>query len=212
MKGCLKAIGCLTVLIFATLALTWFSRDWWLPKTGLTVPPQVAAATWRAPGNALRADSALRRMTRKGGPAFANIEPNDLLAYIVRESRGMIPRTADSLQAAVVGDRFYLRFRVRTADLGSDILGMMKYVVNERELVMFGGPLRVIRPGLSELQVKDVSLRTMRLPQMTIPTVLRQIGIEHQSGLSDDGVPLATPPYIGDVRVANGRITVYRKP
>jgi len=33
---------------------------------------------------------------------------------------------------------------------------------------------------------------------------------ERPAGLAPDGLPLVTPTYIGDVRVANGRITLYK--
>jgi hypothetical protein len=33
---------------------------------------------------------------------------------------------------------------------------------------------------------------------------------ERPAGVAPDGIPLKTPPYIGDVRVTDGRITLYK--
>ena len=73
-----------------------------------------------------------------------------------------------------------------------------------------GGALHVLRPGLSEFQVQDLSVEGMRLPHLLVRTVLDQFGSGRPEGVASDAIAVATPKYIGDVRIANGRITVYR--
>jgi hypothetical protein len=213
MKGCLKGLGCMVLLVLVTCGAAWYSRDWWLPKVGLKQSQQVARAPWEGAtdAGAKRADVALRQLQTPRGPAFANLSAGDLLSYLVKEIGRQMPKSADSLSASVVGDRLYVRFSLKTSDLSKDMLGPLGSFVRERERVVMGGTLNVIKPGLTELQVKDVAIGSLRLPQATIPTLLNQLGTDRPAGIAKDGVAFATPPYIGDVRVANGKITVYKK-
>jgi hypothetical protein len=212
MIGCLRRLGCLVVALAVLAASAWFSRGYWLPKLGWGSSRQVQAATWEGPtdAGARRADAALKQLQSRSGPAFANFSAGDLLSLIVNEVGKAMPRSADSLRATVIGDRVYVRGTIRTADLGREVLGPLAALLRERERVVLGGTLRVIRPGLSELQVKEVNVGSLRLPQAAIPALLKQLGGERPPELAADGVALATPDYIGDVRVANGRITVYK--
>lgn len=220
MTGCLKRVGCLVVLVMmlAFVAVAWFVRDTWLPM--LPFGPraqQSAGAHWEAPTpqGALRADSVLKRMQRPNGPAFANVAPGDMIAYVLKEFARSMPSSTDSIQAAVIGDRLHVRARVKTADLGGQaVLGPLAWLVDsERERVEFGGTLRVMRPGFAEYQVKTFKVREFALPQSLIPTLIKQISRDPRPpDLAPDGLPLTTPPYIGDVRVANGRITIYKRP
>jgi len=218
MMGCLRRIGCLVfLLMILILAIAaWFSRDWWLQMAPFG--PQHAAqqaATWQSPSadGARRAENALAGLRRKGGPVFANVAPGDLVAYVLKEFSRWLPRSADSIQAAVVGDRLHIRARVRSEDLGREFLGPIGYLLAEHERIEFGGALRVIRPGFSEYRVKTFKVHDIAVPQSVLPAFIRQLSRDARpSGLSEDGLPLATPEYIGDVRLAAGRITVYKRP
>jgi len=218
MMGCLRRIGCLVFLsmMFILAIAAWFSRDWWLQMAPFG-PQHVAqqAATWQSPSpdGARRAEIALAGLQRRNGPVFANVAPGDLVAYVLKEFSRLLPSSADSIQAAVVGDRLHIRARVRAADLGRDVIGPIAYLLSEHERIEFGGALRVIRPGFSEYRVKTFKVHDIALPQSVLPALVRQLsGDARPAGLSDDGLPLATPEYIGDVRVSAGRITVYKRP
>jgi hypothetical protein len=77
--------------------------------------------------------------------------------------------------------------------------------------MQFGGTFHVIRPQLAEYQVKDIKIRDLSLPQAMIPRVLSQSERgSRPEGLSADGLPLVVPKYLGDVRIANGRVTLYK--
>jgi hypothetical protein len=217
MMGCLGRVGCLVILVMILVlsVAAWFARDWVMDNVpfGQRHATQ-QAAVWQSatPDGAKRATASLAALQRRGGPVFANVTPGDMLAYILKEFAAVLPKSADSIQASVVGERLHIRARVRTADLGSDVLGPMAYVLKERERIEFGGTLRVIRPGLSEYQVKTFRVRDVALPQSVLPLLIRRLsGVARPKELSEDGLPLLTPEYIGDVRVANGRITVYKK-
>lgn len=214
--GCLRRLGCLVV--FVILAIVAFvTRDrWfhWLPGARRDASGVAAAPTWQAltPAGAKRAKDALQRLSATNGPVYANVAPGDLAAYIFQELSSTLPGSADSIQAAAIGDRLYVRAVLRTSDIGGKGgLGPIGALLGERERVQLGGTLRIIRPGSAELQVKEFKIREFALPQAIIPRLIRQMSrADRPAGLSPDGLPLKTPPYIGDVRVSNGNITLYK--
>lgn len=170
--------------------------------------------TWQplTDGGASRARTALQRLQERNGPLFANVAPGDLAAYIMQELSNTLPSSADSIQAAAIGDRIYLRAVLKTSDLGDrKSLGALSSFLGDRERVQLGGILRIIRPGLGEFQVKEFKIRDFGLPQALIPRLIRQISrAERPAELSPDGLALRTPDYIGDVRISNGTITIYK--
>lgn len=214
MIGCLRRLGCLALGLVLLCAAAWFTRDWWLEKLGLRTSRPVAVATWEAPGNASarRAEAALNGLQSPTGPAFANLSAGELLSYLVKDFGKAMPKSVDSLQAAVIDDRVYVRASVTTADIPRDLLGPLASMLRVRERMTIGGTLRVVEPGVSELQVKDVVVGGLRVPAVAIPGLLQQVAGDRPAGIAKDGVAFATPKYIGDVRVANGKITVYKKP
>jgi hypothetical protein len=202
------------MILVLTMA-AWISRDWWLQMAPFgPVHAAQQAATWQTPtpDGARRAEAALDGLRRKSGPVFVNVAPGDMVAYVLQEFSKSLPKSTDSIQAAVVGDRLHIRASVRTADLGRDVLGPIAYLLSERERIEFGGVLRVIRPGFAEYQVKTFKVHDIAVPQTILSALVRQLSHDARTPeLSEDGLPLVTPEYIGDVRVMNGRITVYKK-
>jgi hypothetical protein len=214
--GCLRRLGCLAV--FAVLVVVGFlTRDMWLSELRRTPAPGSAEAnlrTWQAltPAGASRAKKELERLQTSRGPVFVNIAAGDLAAYILQELSRTLPSSADSIEAAAIGDRLCVRAVVRISDLGDrKAMGPVAMLLGDRERLHLCGELRIIQPGFAELRVKELKIRELSLPQGLIPRLIRQISRgERPSGLSEDGLPLRTPDYIGDVRVQNGQITLYK--
>jgi hypothetical protein len=212
MRGCLRALGCMTLLVVVTCGAAWASRDWWLPKVGLRPPRQVASAAWEGSteAGARRAETAVNALRSRNGPAFANLSAGDLLSYLLASFGKEVSRVADSAQASVVGERVYVRASVVTSRIPKDVIGPLSMLMGSRTRVMLGGTIRVIEPGVSEFQVKDATVGSVRVPSGMIPTLLNQLSVERKGRTAPDGFEFPTPAYIGDVRVANGRITVYK--
>jgi|SRR6185503_4651995 len=212
--GCVRRLGCLVVLLLACGA-AWFTRDLWLTRLrGARSGSTSSASTWQplTREGAARASAALRRLSAPSGPAYASVAPGDLAAYILQELSQMLPASADSVEAAAIGDRLYLRAVVPVKDLGgSRTLGPLAALLGDRERIQIGGTLRIIQPGQAELQVKELRLKELAIPQPLIPRLIQQISRgERPDGLSPNGLLLRTPPYIGDVRVSDGKITLYK--
>ncbi|HKW12431.1 MAG TPA: hypothetical protein VJO33_18735 [Gemmatimonadaceae bacterium] len=203
----------MVVLVIAIVA--WLTSDRWLPRVTGHAP--VAASTgpvWEplTPQGAERTRQMLTRLSKPTGPVFGNLSGGDVASYVFESLSKQLPQSADSVEAAVIGDRLYIRASVRLQELGgTSVLGPLAGMLGDRERMEFGGTFHVIRPQLAEYEVKDIKLRDLSIPAAMIPRVLRQSERgSRPEGLSPDGLPLVVPSYLGDVRVANGRVTLYK--
>lgn len=212
--GCFSRIGCLVVVLVIAI-VAWLTSDRWLPRVTGHAP--VAASTgpvWEplTPQGAERTRQMLTRLSKPTGPVFGNLSGGDVASYVFESLSKQLPPSADSVEAAVIGDRLYIRASVRLQELGgTSVLGPLAGMLGDRERMEFGGTFHVIRSQLAEYEVKDIKLRDLSIPAAMIPRVLRQSERgSRPDGLSPDGLPLVVPPYLGDVRVANGRVTLYK--
>ena len=211
----MRRLGCLFVLL-VLCAVAWLTRDSWLARLrGLRSGASTSGTTTWQPltrDGAARASSALRRLSAPSGPAYTTIAPGDLAAYVLQELSRTLPASADSVEAAAIGDRLYVRAVVPIKDLGgSRTMGPLAALLGDRERILIGGTLRIIQPGQAELQVKELRVKDLAIPQPLIPRLIQQISRgERPPGLSSSGLLLRTPPYIGDVRVNDGKITLYK--
>ena len=211
--GCVKKLGCLIVLLALVAGAAWY---WFYGRRASSSASSALAnsSAWQelTPRGAQRAKTGLERLQSPRGPESFTVAPGDLAAYLVQELSRTLPSTADSIEAAAINDRLCVRAVVRTADLGDrNQLGPVAMLFGDRERIQLCGTLRIIKPGLGELQVKELRIRTFNIPQPLIPRLVRQISRgTRPPGMSEDGLPLQTPAYIGDVRVQGGQITVYR--
>ena len=218
--GCLRRLGCLVVLLVIACA-AWLTRERWItivPGVKRTVPEARTTSASREgvwqpldPAAAARGKRALDGLSSQRGPVFVNLTASDIASYVVQAAGGSL-KNADSVEAAVIGDVLYVRAIVPTKDIaGSGALGPLAGLLNERERVSLGGSFHVIRPGLSEFQVRDVKLRDFSVPHAAIPRLVQQITKgKRTDGVAADAIPVPTPRSLADVRIANNRVTLYR--
>lgn len=212
---CLGRLGCLGLIVVLAIA-AWFTRDRWhdkVPIAGREPRAESRLPTWQrlTPDGAARARTALRRLEGGSGPVYANVAPGDLAAYIFQELSGLMPNGADSIEAAAIGDQLFVRATIPTSVLGDRrSLGPVAALLGERERVQFGGTLRIVRPGLGEFGVTELKLRDFTLPKALIPRIVGQMARSRPADVAPNALPLHTPGYVGDVRVANGVVTMYR--
>ena len=214
--GCLQRIGCLAVIAVALVA-GFLLRGLWLPK--LRGKPKVetaaAAGTWQelTPEGGQRAQRVIAQLAQQAGPPSVNVTPGELAAYVVQQLSETLPESADSIQAAAFGDRLCVRAVVKTTEVADrKTLGPLAMLLGEREPVQMCGVIKIHSPGSGELQVKEFKIRELAIPGPAIPRIIKQMAPRDREGLANDGLPLRTPPYIGDVRVANGQITISKSP
>ena len=216
--GCLRGLGCLVLAVVVAAAAWWFRADW-LPllhkgTTAGVVSDSASTVVWEpvTPEGAARAKKVVARLGTRSGPVFTNLPPGDLTAYILSELAKQLPPSAHDMEAAVIDRQLWVRAQVRLADFGGPgELGPLGGFFGDAEPVVFGGTLAIVNPGLAVYRVKELRIRDMSVPSPMISKLLRRVERgSRPPGLADDALPMLVPDYIADVRVQNGKITLYK--
>jgi len=213
--GCIARIGCLAMVVLLALA-GWLTRDQWLPKlTGHSATGgSVAESTWQplSPEAGSRGKRKIDELSSGSGPVFTNLTASEVASYVFQTVARTIPQSADSAEAAVIGDALYVRAVVPVREIaGTGVLGPLGGLLNDRERLQLGGSFHVLRPGLSEFVVREIKLRDFRVPTGAIPRLVQQISRGNRpEGVAPNALAVTTPRSLADVRIANGRVTLYK--
>jgi hypothetical protein len=213
--GCIARLGCLFVLLVACV-VAWFTRDRWMPqrfRSGGSAAT-AAVASWE-PINEAAADSAtaaLNRLSQPRGQVFQTVSARAAASYVFRQLARRPVDPSDSLEAMGNGDRISIRASMKLSELGGlGELGPILGVTRDRERVMLAGTLRMVSPGMAEFQIQEARIRELPLPHAMVSSVVRRVERgPHPQGVDADALPLAIPPYVGDIRVARGKVTLYK--
>jgi hypothetical protein len=222
--GCLRTIGCATVLaaVGATAYVTrdlWWDRlrahHWSAPgRTAGSEPPASDSSAWEplTTTGAARTKARIAALGARGGPAFVSVSGGDFASYIIMDRGAPLPHATDSAAAAVIGDALHLKTVVDIRSLGDrKMLGPMAGILGDIEPVELAGTLDMPRPGTAEFRVTGLSVRGLALPDAVIPRLLLALErTHHQVGAADNGVLIPLPSMVGDVRATHGRITLYK--
>lgn len=210
--GCLKQIGCLVVLVVLAV-VAWLTRDaWWERVTGRTTASEI---TW-TPVSEAPASKARERVTalsRRGGEVYANLTPAEVASLLLAESGGRLPASVSDVEAAIVDDRISVRATVDLSDLKSaEGLGPLRELLTGRQRVTVSGTPFVATQGQGRLRIHEVKVGELAVPRALISRVLSQVYRTGDSTSADDqpSIDFPLPSYIGDMRVANGRLTLYK--
>ena len=217
--GCIARLGCLVLL--AILAVVgWFTRVLrraraWGPKRGRCQSrPRRAPPPSRPPARlaseAERTRIALQKLSQPRGPVFQTLSAGDVASLAFSEATKRVGGAADSVAARIEGDRMSMRANVRTAELKGR-LGPLAGMLRERETVELTGTFHMIRPGVGAFDVQRAKVGHLELPRGMIPRLIREI--DHgprPEGLSETSLPLPVPAYVSDIRIANGKVTLYK--
>ena len=218
MRGFFRRLGCLLIILLILLAVWyWYAR---VPTTtGTTTSTTVGTATSVSSGwqpltaaDADRGRAAVQSLGRQSGPVFANLTAAQAASYIFTVDAKQLPPSAQNAQAAIIGDRLYVRSDVELKDFGgSKSLGPLGMLLGDRDSVRFGGTINMLKPGLGEFLVQEVKLGRFEVPNALVPRILTQMKRGKQpEGVSQNGLPMVMPAYISDVRISNGKITLYK--
>lgn len=207
MMGCLRRVGCLLVLVAAGI-VAWLSRDlWWERVTG--TPPR-AHIEWSGPtrDSAAMAD----RLARSRNAAWVSLEPGEL-ATMLEAAMG---RVLLEPQVAIAGDEVHVRARLALAEVPtSGALGpFAKLLSGEPRIELAGRPSMAGR-GAASIVVTDLRVGGVEVPGAARAALVRQLqrrrteqgaGAESREG----EIRFSVPTWLGDLRVANGKLTVYK--
>ncbi len=220
MKGCFRRTGCL-VLIIALVALWYWYAKVDRPASTKT-SGEVSATTGATLTNtgwepltipdADRGKAAVEGLAQRSGPVFANLTPAEAASYIFLVVAKQLPPSAKNAEAAIRGDRLYVRSDVEMKDFGgTGQLGNLGFLLGSRDSVLLGGTIQMLKPGLGQFLVQEVKIGRLDVPQGLIPRLIGQLKKANTvQGLAPNGLPMVMPSYISDVRIANGKITLYK--
>ncbi len=214
MFGCLRKIGCLLILLLGGAIFYWYAR------VGTPAPKVKPGATTTSAGgweqlsdrDAERGRAALESLSGQSGPVFANLTAAEAASYIFFVAAKQLPAATSNVQASVAGERLRVRAAISPRDFGgAEVLGPLASLLGERDTVQLGGTIHVLRPGAGEFLVDEMRFGQMKLPGPVIPRLIARIRKGDKfEGLADNGLPMKLPEYIADVRIANGKITLYK--
>jgi hypothetical protein len=207
--GCLARLGCL-ILVVVLGVCAWFTRNLWIPAKFRPPPPIVN--TWQpvTDAGAARTRDALARLSRPRGPVYETLSAGDVASLAFNEAQRKVGGSVDSVSAKIDGDRMSMRAFVSTASIRSK-LGPVAGVLRDREWVELTGTFHMLRPGVGEFGVERAMLGQVVLPRGMIPRLVREIDSQPRpEGLADNALPLPVPTYVSDIRIANGKVTLYK--
>jgi hypothetical protein len=207
--GCLARLGCL-ILLVALCVGAWFTRNLWIPARFRPPPPIVN--TWQpvTDAGAARTRDAFARLSRPRGPLYETLSAGDVASLAFSEASRKVGGSVDSVSAKIDGDRASIRALVSTTTMRSK-LGPVAGVLRDREWVQLTGTFYMLRPGVGEFEVERAMLGQVILPTGMIPRLVREIDNRPRpAGLADNALLLPVPTYVSDIRIANGKVTVYK--
>ncbi|MDQ3674824.1 MAG: hypothetical protein M3365_10660, partial [Gemmatimonadota bacterium] len=162
--------------------------------------------------DAERGRAAVQSLSRPTGPVYANLTASEAASYIFLMMAKQLPPTLRNAEAAVIGSRLYVRSEVELKELGgSGALGALGAFLGPRDSVTLGGTINMLGPGRGEFLVQEVKIGRLDLPTALIPRIVARIKPASRTAeVSANGLPMVMPEYISDVRISNGKITVYK--
>jgi hypothetical protein len=209
LKSVFAGVGCLVVLaVAAVLGFMYRDRLASLYRRVRGVPePPPAVYVMPSPEGATRAEGALERLARRGGPAYVDVTAGELAALIERQLARAGTRVLDSVAVALGDQRIRVKGSLDVTALPKRVLGPLAAGLGRREPVVAGGRLSVA-PGGGLLWTVDVlKFREFPFPRSVIPAIVRALDL---AGSRDASVPIPLPEGIGDVRVSPSGLRVYR--
>jgi hypothetical protein len=221
MKGCFRRVGCLILIIALAGLWYWYARV--RPSSSSSATSTTSATTgatitntgWEplTQADADRGRIAVESLGQRSGPVFANLSPAEAASYIFLVVAKQLPPSARNAQASISGDRLNVRSEVDMKDFGgAGQLGTLGMLLGSRDSVFLGGTIHMLKPGLAEFLVQQAKIGKLDIPQGLIPKLIAQMKKNGKTvdGIAPNGLPMVMPSYISDVRIANGKITLYK--
>lgn len=210
----MRKFGCfLVILLLLAGVWYWYARVESAPA-GATATTTPAAKLWQpvTPAAAERGKRALQSLSQPSGPVFTNLTGAEAASYIFLVVAKQLPPSLQKAEAAVIGSRLYVRSEVELKELGgSGALGALGALLGDRDSVTLGGTINMLGPGKGEFLIQEVKIGRLDLPSALIPRILTRLRTgSRATGGSNNGLPMTMPEYISDVRIADGKITIYK--
>ncbi|MCC6929217.1 MAG: hypothetical protein IT359_09530 [Gemmatimonadaceae bacterium] len=211
MFGCLRTVGCLTLVAVVGVG-GWITRDRWLPIVTGERPAAVGDFDRISDDRRERARNVVESLGRKSGPVFANLTAAEAASLVLVDARRRLPAMSRDVEASVQGDRLVLRTTLDPAEFrGIDALGPIASYLESRQRVSLAGTIEVAEPGRALFTVRDVRINEIIVPSPVLSALVRQIDRRDRAdGTPPRAIAFPLPRSVGDVRVGKGRVTLYK--
>lgn len=210
--GCLKAlfvqVGCLLLLVAAAVLAVMYRRPLWDAYRKWRGERPAAAVAYAAPEavGGRRAEEALGRLGRAGGPAYVDLSAGEIAALLDRDLVKASHNVFDSVQVALDSNAILVKGVLDLSRLPRDFLGPFASSFTGHEPVEAGGALLPGAGGSVRWLPERLRIRDFPIPRKGIPALLRALRVEAGQG----GVTLPGVTGVGDVRVSPERVRLYR--
>lgn len=229
MFGCFRRLISLVILAVVAVA-AWLTRDQWLPplrralgdgRAAVTTGADSAAAVspadtgWLSLSftSAERGRKALARITSRKGPAFVTLSASEFAGAMLDSLTAQLPASTESLQVRTSGNEFQVRASVRLGDLGGRaVLGPLASMLGDRERLTLGGTLEPTSvAGVAQFKLTRVKVGDFTVPGPVVPRLVKSIKRQPAPpGVEASAFSVRLPAGVGDIRAAQGKITLYR--
>ena len=160
-------------------------------------------------------------------PAYVTLQVGQV-ATLLAPLRAALPPTAIAPAIAVEDDRLLLRAVVARRDFaGGGALGaLIGATLDGVDTLLFAGRFEPVRPGLVQFRIQALTVGPIDIPSRLIPPIARKVRRhlatsvdrlktdrrrpDAGDGIAEDALPVPLPALVSDIRVVNGRFTVYR--
>jgi hypothetical protein len=230
--GCFRRL--IGLIVLAVVAVGAFAtRDIWLPRLRAIMgspPPSTEAGTpadsaarRTAPSDtgwaslsfpaAERGRKSVLRLAQARGPAFVTLTAGEFAGAVLDSLAAQLPASADSVQVRATGSEFQVRASVRLGDVGGRaVLGPLASMVGDRETLTLGGTLEPTAvAGVAQYRLTRVKVGDFAVPGAVVPRLMKALKRQSTApGVEVSALQVRLPKGVGDVRVAQGKVTLYR--
>ncbi len=156
---------------------------------------------------------AVAALSRRNGPPYVSLRAPELASLLAAGLAKALPSSASKPDVAIVDEQVLLRSVVDLRDIAGDgaLRGLLGVALEGRDTLRLAGTLDVVRPGLAEYRVRELRIKGIDVPPRLIPSLIGAMrrAIRADS-LPSNALPIPLPKAVADVRVANGKVTLYK--
>lgn len=164
-------------------------------------------------------------LARDNGPTYVTLDAREAASLLAPALERALPRSASRTQVAFHGETMLLRAEVDLRDFaGSGALGaLLGGALGGRDRLRAEGTLDEPIDGHADFRLTALEVKGVSVPTQLIPTLVRIIRERSDAAapsnaqpaastavLPDNALRITLPASVADVRVRNGKLTLYR--
>lgn len=152
-------------------------------------------------------------LSRRNGPAYVSLRAPELAGLLAVGMAKVLPLSASRTEVAVVDEQLLLRSVVDLRDVAGTgaLRSLLGVALEGRDTLRLAGTLGLVRPGLAEYRVRALRIKGIDVPPRLIASLIDAMRRSvNADSLPADALPIPLPKAVADVRVANGKVTLYK--